>query len=232
MSKSNDKNAKALTFKALGALIDYPRAELIESLDEITGCLHAEGLLPKAHLAAVDNLAAHLKSGDLLDRQEEYVGLFDRSRALSLHLYEHLHGDSRDRGQAMVNLQTVYNLHGYTMRNPELPDYLPMFCEFLSLVPERAARSLLGDAATIVEAVRTGLNKRQSPYAGVLAALVGLAGDKIDSAELEVILQAQDEDEESPEAIDMAWEENPVNFGAGSAHEQQSCGIPGTGGRA
>jgi nitrate reductase delta subunit len=231
MNVSKERSASVLTFKALGALIDYPRAELIEAAGEISGCLHAEGLLSKAQLKAIDGLVAHLTSGELLDRQEEYVGLFDRTRSLSLHLYEHVHGDSRDRGQAMVNLQTIYNLHGYGMSCPELPDYLPMFCEFLSLIPERGARSLLGEAATILEAIRAGLDKRQSPYAAVLGALVGMADGKFDMAEVEAILRAQPEGEDSPEAIDMAWEESPVTFGPGSAHEQQGCGIAGIAGR-
>lgn len=211
------------TFKALGALLNYPGPELIEALDEIDACLQEEGLLDSENLKAVSGLISHLKTGELLSRQEDYVSTFDRMRSLSLNLYEHLHGDSRDRGQAMVDLQSVYNRHGYAMSQPELPDFLPLLCEFLSLIPESGARGILGDAATIIEALRLGLEKRQSPYVVVMASLGELAGKKINRQELEEILNAQTEDEDSLEAMDAAWEETPVTFGPDSAR-QEACG--------
>ena len=216
------------TFKALGALLDYPRVEIIEALDEIEACLKAEGLLAPAVLAGVLGLVDTLRHGDLLDLQEEYVALFDRTRSLSLHLYEHVHGESRDRGQAMVNLQSIYNLHGHAMNRAEMPDYLPMFCEFLSFVPEKAARSFLGDAVTVVEGLRAGLKKRGSGYDVVPAALVSLAEGRINQEELAQLLAVQTSVPDSLETLDAEWEEAAVTFGPGSAKaDMQSggCGI-------
>jgi len=210
------------SFKAIGALIDYPSPDLVSALDEIEACLKEEG----THTKNLAKLIAHLKANDLLGLQENYVALFDRTPSLSLHLYEHLHGASKDRGQAMVELQTVYNLHGYNMSQPELPDFLPLFCEFLSIAPEKASRSMLGEAATILEAIRTGLEKRDNLYEAAISVLIELGGAKINHQELEKILKAQPEDEESLEALDAAWEETPVTFGPDSAR-QDACEMSG-----
>lgn len=210
-----------MSFKAIGALLNYPSSEMISALDEIKVCLKQEGTLTKD----LSKLLDHLSSTDLLELQEQYVDLFDRTRTLSLHLYEHVHGDSKDRGQSMVDLQTIYNLHGYGMSQPELPDFVPLFCEFLSLAPEKASRSMLGEASTVFEVIRKGLEKRESLYVAAISSLIELGGTKINFAELEKILKAQPEDEDSLESIDAAWEETPVSFGAESAM-QDSCHMP------
>ncbi|MBL4692321.1 MAG: nitrate reductase molybdenum cofactor assembly chaperone [Magnetovibrio sp.] len=209
------------SFKAIGAVLNYPSAELISALDEIEACLNEEKTLNKG----LSKLLQHMKTTPLLELQEQYVDLFDRTRTLSLHLYEHVHGDSRDRGQSMVDLQSVYHLHGYAMSQPELPDFVPLFCEFLSLAPEKASRSMLGEASTVLEVIRTGLDKRDSLYEAAIVALINLGGAKINYAELEKILKAQPEDETSLESIDAAWEEAPVTFGPESA-PQDACQMP------
>jgi nitrate reductase delta subunit len=214
------------TYKALGALLLYPSTELIAALPEIEAVLDEEGLLGPEERAGVGALLGWLSAGDVYDLQEAYTALFDRARSLSLHLYEHVHGEARERGQAMVRLQTVYELHGFSHVNHELPDYLPLFCEFLSEIPERAARSLLGDAVTILEAVRGRLAKRESPYAAPFAALVSLASRKVDPALLEAISKGLDGDEDF-DAIDAAWAEEPVTFGPlGSPCARASAGQP------
>ena len=111
------------TYRALAALLAYPEAALIEALPEIRPQAPAEVL----------RLVKELEEQDLLVSQECYVSLFDRSRALSLHLFEHVHGESRDRGQAMVDLQAAYLARGMQVVAHELPDYLPAFLE-LSLI--------------------------------------------------------------------------------------------------
>lgn len=210
-----------LTFKALGALLSYPTEDLIDALPEIREALESENLLAVGSQQAVETLIDRLGSMDLLELQEIYVGLFDRTRSLSLHLYEHVWGDARERGQAMVRLQTLYNLHGFNHAQSELPDYLPLFCEFLSLIPERAARAFLSDAAPVVDVVRERLTKRQSPYAGPAAALVSLAS-KVNPAIIEQLSKGALPDDDSFEALDRAWEEEPVRFGLGET--APSCG--------
>lgn len=206
-----------MTFKALGALTAYPSEDLIAALPEIRDAVISEGMLTAASRDAVAALIDHLAAGELMDLQEAYVGLFDRTRSLSLHLYEHVWGDAGERGQAMVRLQTLYKLHGFAHTAAELPDYLPLFCEFLSLVPEKAARAILSDAAPVIEALRERLTKRGSAYAGAAAALVSLASKSLDRAMLEQITKGALPDADNFEALDRAWEEEPVTFGAGDA---------------
>ncbi|HYG89886.1 MAG TPA: nitrate reductase molybdenum cofactor assembly chaperone [Azospirillum sp.] len=212
-----------LTYKALGALLTYPDEDLIEGLTDISQALAQEGLLSATHLARIAWLIDELQTQDLMDLQERYVSMFDRSRRLSLHLYEHLHGESRDRGTAMATLAELYRFHGFEMNARELPDYLPMVCEFLSFLEDEVARSVLADAAPILEALATRLAEKESRYAAVLAALVSLSAQPADSKEVAAILAATPADADSLEELDKAWEEEPVTFGPGDA--LQSCPI-------
>jgi nitrate reductase molybdenum cofactor assembly chaperone NarJ/NarW len=203
----------AVTFKALGALLDYPRAELIGAVPEIRARVAAEGLLASDTRGALEPLLLELVRSEPMALEERYVDLFDRTRSLSLHLYEHVHGESRDRGQAMVALGSVYERHGYAPTATELPDFLPLFCEFLSLLPVREARALLGQAVNVLEALRARLERRESVYAPVVSALVELADADADPELLDALLRESGADETSFEAIDAAWEDAPVTFG-------------------
>jgi nitrate reductase delta subunit len=205
------------TYRALGALLTYPTDELIAALPEIRGVLRDEALLAPPVLASVGWLIEHMQGAELTDLQDDYVSLFDRTRSLSLHLYEHLYGEARERGQAMVRLQTLYRFHGFAHTPSELPDYLPLFCEFLSLMPDRTARTILSDAAATIEALHQRAVKRGTPYACIFAALTTLASKKIDRELLAEIMRGGGADDDSLEALDRAWEDAPVTFGAGDA---------------
>jgi nitrate reductase delta subunit len=205
------------TYRALGALLTYPTAELIAALPEIRAALAGEQLIATSRLAAIDGLLSHLGAGDLMDLQDEYVRLFDRMRSLSLHLYEHLYGEARERGQAMVRLQTLYKFHGFSHTSTELPDYLPMFAEFLSLMPDRTARTILSDAAPTIEALHQRAAKKETPYAPVFAALVSLASKQVDRALLAEIMRGGGSDDDSFDALDRQWEDAPVTFGEAAA---------------
>lgn len=200
-----------LTFRVLAALLAYPEPELIAALDEAVAILESEALVPRRERAGLGDLIEHLRDGDLLDRQEGYVALFDRRRSLSLHLYEHVHGESRDRGQAMVRLVQLYRLHGLEIAARELPDYLPLFLEFLSLLAPEPARRLLSEPLPIVAAIGKQLHEAGSAYAAIFDALCAVAGGRPDSV---VELPADDD----AAALDRNWEEEEVSFmGAGAA---------------
>ncbi len=205
------------SIKALGALLNYPEHELISSLGEIHDILNTERLLPKKVCLGLEKLVERLGSGDLIDLQEEYVSLFDRTRTLSLHLYEHVYGESRDRGQAMVRLVQLYERHGFVIVEHELPDFLPLLCEFLAEVPAPSARAVLSDALTPLAALHRRLSSRGDPYAAVLEGLIELSGGKVNQAELEAFIASQPKDPETLEELDRQAEEEPVTFGAGSA---------------
>jgi nitrate reductase molybdenum cofactor assembly chaperone NarJ/NarW len=201
------------TYLALSALLSHPEADLVAALPEIAAALEDEALLPRAALREVDGLIRELGGADPYDLQERYVSLFDRSRALSLHLFEHVHGESRDRGQAMLDLADRYRERGFGIVGNELPDYLPLFLEYLSLLSRREAKEQLAETGHILRTVGDGLARRGSRYAAVLSALLAVAGE----AGLTERIAPRPEEEESPEALDRAWADEPVTFGGACA---------------
>jgi nitrate reductase delta subunit len=206
-----------ITFKAIGALLDYPSAEMLASLGEIEAALTEENALDDVRLGGVMAFIREIGQADLLDLQERWINQFDRSKRLALHLYEHSHGESRDRGQAMVNLALTYRMNGYELAAAEMPDYLPLFLEFLGAIPEVHARRYLTDAIEILEALRIRLEERTSPHAALLAALTSLARRAADETEVEAILANEPEDPKDLDELDAQWAEDPVDFAAGSA---------------
>jgi nitrate reductase delta subunit len=145
------------TYRALAALLTYPTEELVGAIEEISSTLQTEGLLSVASRRSVERLLRELRTLDLFDLQERYVTLFDRTPSLSLHLFEHVHGDSRDRGQAMVDLIELYRRHGVEIAAHELPDFLPLFLEFLGEVTADEARTMLGDVAALMAQIQVRL---------------------------------------------------------------------------
>jgi len=221
--------AELLTFRALGLLLTYPREELVASVPALRDALRGERVVPVTLMRSLESFLREIETAELLDLQEQYVGLFDRRRALSLYLYEHLHGDSRDRGQAMVDLRSAYERHGLTGAERELPDYLPLYCEFLSLIPLDAAKASLGDTRPILDGLAARLEERRSPYASVVRCLVALATVKNDAVRSRSAVS--DDSSEMPsdgetdlEALDRQWEEQAVTFGVAAAHD--SCRSP------
>jgi nitrate reductase delta subunit len=206
-----------ISCKAIGALLDYPTPELQAAADEIEQALGEERAIPAAELDGVRAFIDRLRSSDIMDLQEYWIGLFDRSKRLALHLYEHSYGESRDRGQAMVNLALTYRMNGFELNASEMPDYLPLFLEFLSVIPEVHARRYLTDALEIIEALRIRLEERDSTYAALLSALVTLASRDADQDEVEAILAEEPQDPADLEELDREWAEEPVDFAAGSA---------------
>jgi nitrate reductase delta subunit len=201
------------TLRALAALLSYPTAGLVEALDEIDDVLRREGIVPDVERTRLDRLIFELRTGDLYDLQECYGLLFDRTRALSLHLFEHVHGESRDRGQAMVDLLKLYEEGGYTPIASELPDYLPLFLEYASTRAPREAIALIGQPANVIAALGERLAKRQSAYGAVTAALLAIAKAKLDDATLAVLRAEPDPQPDDLEALDAAWVDQEVTFG-------------------
>lgn len=201
------------TYRALSLMLCYPTAETAALMPAARAALEREKLAPADLTRRLEPLIGELSGEDLYDVQARYVDLFDRTRSLSLHLYEHVHGESRDRGQAMVELLKLYSSRGLELSEKELPDYLPVFLEFLSLLPSEAAAVLLGEAAHVLEALRERLKKRQSPYAQVFDVLVRLSQSERNSEALKALLQEPDDDPNDLEALDKAWAEEQVTFG-------------------
>ena len=196
------------SLRVLALLLGYPDAELRAHLSELRAALHAERALSASRLTELDALIATLGRKAVLEVESDYVEMFDRGRATSLHLFEHVHGDSRDRGPAMIDLTKTYEQAGLFLGENEMPDFVPVVLEFTSTLQPRQAREFLGEMAHIFNAIFAALQKRESPYACVLGALLELAGEK--ASPVEVV---------ADEPIDAIWEE-PVVFDGCSSKGQ------------
>jgi len=190
---------KSLTLRVLSALLGYPNGELHAALPELGDALDRDCGLSRSRLAELDALMRWMSASDPFEVEARYVETFDRGRATSLHLFEHVHGDSRERGPALVDLQQTYERAGLRLEGNELPDHLPVVLEFASTQPDKVAREFLGEMAHILTAIFSALLERDSPYASVIAAVLELAGQKVQAVPVA----------EEP-ALDDAWAEPPA----------------------
>ncbi|AOY02243.1 nitrate reductase molybdenum cofactor assembly chaperone [Jeongeupia sp. USM3] len=163
--------------RLLGALLLYPAANLRALLPEIAAELSGDGSLRRIDRERLAELLESLMRADALDAEEAYVGLFDRGRAASLHLFEHLHGESRERGEAMVQLAELYQRAGFLLKPGELPDYLPALLEFLGNRPLAEAKAVMADCGHLVRKVGEAVAARGSRYAAVFDAALAVAGE-------------------------------------------------------
>ncbi|HET8900139.1 MAG TPA: nitrate reductase molybdenum cofactor assembly chaperone [Rhodanobacteraceae bacterium] len=208
--------------KLVGLLLDYPTEELWQHGEELLAATQATGL-PSAREADLATFVRELLASDPMDAQQRWLETFDRGRSMSLLLFEHIHGESRDRGQAMVDLIEAYRKHGLEISVKELPDYLPLLLEFLSGLPQVEARDWLGHVAHIVGMLAARAAERESPYRVLFETLVECANGKIDAAALRAHARKEVRDD-TPEAMDRLWEEEAVRFGNEAPDE--SCDPP------
>ena len=206
-----------LTLRALAALLGYPSSDLQSNIGEVRKAIIRDGLLSVADYSRLEPLLRQVHEEELLDLQAAYSELFDRSRSLSLHLFEHVHGDSRERGQAMIDLGQQYVEKGFFLEAGELPDFVPVFLEYASCLPPAEAREMLGQPAHVFAALAERLDKRETPYAGIFHCLVSVAKARVDSDARAVV--DQNTPPEDSADIDEEWEEAPVSFNVGGAHE-------------
>lgn len=209
-----------LVLRALGALLTYPRAELRDALPEIAQAVRTTALLPTNERDAVLGLVELLGDADPLWVEETYGEMFEHGRATSLHLFEHVHGDTRGRGDAMVELKKLYEDAGFTLTANELPDYLPVVLEYLSWRDLPEARAMLSDCAHILRSVGEALVQRGSLYSAVFEALLRIAGEAGLDRKAAVRYARE------PEDLDREWAEQPA-FGPQS--QSIGCAAPQTG---
>ena len=207
----------------LSTLLRYPDEALRADLPDVLAEIPAAGFSDRDR-RALERLARRLAAGDPLDRQEDFVRLFDRGRSTSLHLFEHVHGDTRNRGPAMVELVAVYDANGFAMAGTELPDYLPLVLEFCAVAPAETAANLLAQAGPLLQQIHAKLVGRGLPtsrgYAAVLAAVLA----EVALAPASLPTEANDQaDEDDLAAIDAAYEDQPVVFGPESDPDQQGA---------
>jgi nitrate reductase delta subunit len=198
--------------KLVGVLMDYPQDELWQHGGELLEAAD-DPILPAPRRTALADFVRELLAADPLEAQERWLAMFDRGRSMSLLLFEHIHGESRDRGQAMVDLVAAYRKNGFELAAKELPDYLPLVLEYLSQRPPDEARDWLHHVGHIVSLLAARATERGSSYALLFEVLAEYADAKFDTGVLRRRAREEPRDD-TAEAMDRVWEEEAVRFGA------------------
>ena len=207
--------------KVISLLLDYPDEALQGAHAELEAALGGAREISPDQRGALLRLLDELAREELMDAQERYTELFDRGRALSLLLFEHVHGESRDRGQAMVDLMAQYEAAGFAIGVRELPDYIPLYLEYLASREDLEAREGLADVAHLLALLAARLQERESPHAACFVALLQIAGQPLEQVAALRAQVAGEQRDDSLEALDKVWEEEQVNFL--QAEQQDRC---------
>lgn len=212
------------SLRVMSRLLAYPSAELMEQLQPLKQVLIEDGFLKPKTLKELNSFIDGLAATDLMEAQEAYVELFDRGRAHCLHLYEHVHGESRFRGQAMIDLAGRYAEKGLEIGIGELPDYLPVFLEFISICEPEEGLETLSNAAPIIAVLGEKLKRRKSGYASIMKAIVELSGAKLSEADIRKAADAALPNIQTLDELDKEWQEPDAfgDFGPGAG-----CGTCG-----
>lgn len=195
------------TLKILGFFLTYPEQGHLLSVRECMDVLRAEKWLSESRLNQLSDGLESFEGKSLLDLQEDYVALFDRTPSLSLHLFEHVHGDSRDRGQALVDLLKVYEEAGLFISTHEMPDYLPLFAEYAATLSPEEASKTVGSVVNILSSLAERLRNRESFYAHIFDSIIETAARTPDAKAVEEYLKKSSGKALSNDEMDKQWEE-------------------------
>ncbi len=223
------------SLRVLSHLLAYPQADLLDNMAALKSVIAEEGLLKKKTARKLSDFMDELAKTDLMQAQENYVDLFDRGRAHCLHLFEHVHGESRLRGQAMLDLSERYAAKGLQLGVSELPDYLPVFLEFISISETEEGQELLTQAAPVIATIGEKLKRKKSGYASVFAAIIDISGARLNKGAIQKAASADLPEIKTLDELDKQWQE-PEAFGAEClscdpaplqhAQRDQSEGVP------
>jgi len=200
-----------LILKVISRLLDYPSAELFSASEELINVVSETDNISQKSKNSLIAFIQKLTDRDLYDAQESYDLLFDRGRALSLLLFEHVHGESRDRGQAMVNLLEVYKSKGFVAETSQLPDYIPLYLEFLSEQDADFCEEWLGDICHLMTMLSERLIDRECYYSVLFDTLIDISGLEVNREEVIEAVKKEERDD-TIEAIDKEWEDKEIKF--------------------
>lgn len=215
------------SLRVLARLLDYPTQALQAAATEMSEVIDAERRWPAPLRGALMAWCRRIADADLLELQAEYVARFDKGRATSLLLFEHVHGESRERGQAMVDLLAEYRAAGFELDARELPDYLPLFLEYLSTRDEAEIGRWLGEIRHILGLLGARLEARGADHGLVPRALLALIGAEVEAGRHREAVRGEARDD-TPQALDAVWEEEAVRF---TAESDQDCALQSAEGR-
>ena len=217
------KDNRMMVLKVISRLLDYPSAAMFDAADEMITVVKTSDLISESNKLALIAFIQKLTERDLYDAQESYDLLFDRGRALSLLLFEHVHGESRDRGQAMVDLMNVYKTNGFENNSEQLPDYIPLYLEFLSEQEATFAQEWLGDICHLMTMLSERLIERECYYSSLFDSLIDISGVTVDREEIAAAVSKEQRDD-TVEAIDQEWEDKEIKFDDPVAGDCSSTG--------
>ncbi|UCE84262.1 MAG: nitrate reductase molybdenum cofactor assembly chaperone [Deltaproteobacteria bacterium] len=161
------KEEKRNLLKVLSILLQYPDDEFVVSLEELKNAVEEIPQMEQRERCV--NFLDYLGTNPLIRLQEEYTVTFDFNPATSLNLTYHKFGDTRERGKALVGFHQLYKTAGYECTSGELPDYLPLLLEFLSINRQECDFSFLGQYGDQLKAIGVHLQESGSPYASIMA---------------------------------------------------------------
>ncbi|HFL8794862.1 MAG TPA: nitrate reductase molybdenum cofactor assembly chaperone [Candidatus Azosocius sp. HAIN] len=167
-------------YKTLSILLMYPDIKFRPFLKDFLIIFYNEKILSKESHESIIFFINFLLKEDIFLLQQMYIDTFDKKNIHSLYLFEHIHGDSKDRGQAMVDLQNMYISSGYKISSYELPDYFPVFLEYLSLISEKDAKILLLEVINIILIIAIRLRDSNNIYSKLFFILEELSNVKPD----------------------------------------------------
>ena len=215
------------SLRVLSRLLTYPKADTQSHMGELKQVLSDDGFLKAKTLKKLTAFMDEFAGMDLMDAQETYVELFDRGRAHCLHLFEHVHGESRFRGQAMIDLAGRYAEKGLEIGVGELPDYLPVFLEFISICEPEEGLETLAQAAPVIATIGEKLKRQKSGYASVFKAIAELSGAKLNQKEIEKAADAALPHIQTLDEMDEEWKE-PDAFSSFGGQAQQIAALATT----
>lgn len=199
------------SLRLIALLLDYPEQEVWDNAQELNHLIKQCAELNEYQKERINQFIEQMTQTPLMDLQAQYGDLFERGRSLSLLLFEHVHGESRDRGQAMIDLLSQYNAAGMVLTAKQLPDYLPTYLEYLSQLTVYESISGLKDVAPILALLKERLSQRQSYYSNLLQVLIEQSGEKIAQEKLAETV-ANEAKDDTPQALDAVWEEEQIKF--------------------
>ena len=160
----------------LSVLLHYPDEELFNRIDEIGSA--ADQSRPADVESAVQAFVNELNTHSLIQVQEKYTAVFDIDPATTMNMTYHAFGDNEKRAAALAHLQHNYEQAGWERITGELPDYLPMMLEFLSICPHPEYTGPVWQCLQGMQPLVARLEKKAPVYAALLQPIVRMAAER------------------------------------------------------
>ncbi|MET8471778.1 nitrate reductase molybdenum cofactor assembly chaperone [Streptomyces sp. NPDC006422] len=181
MTQHTSDGHHTLAWQAQSLLLAYPDENLAERLDLAR---RVAATRPRQVGEPLLTFVEHAERTDLHALATAYVATFDHRKRCCPYLTYYAHGDTRNRGVALLRLKQAYTAAGWRLGDDELPDHIAVLLEFAATTP-RAGGELLGEHRAGLELLRLALRESASPWADVLdsvsATLPALEGDAHDA---------------------------------------------------